>query len=171
MSMVGMAYDLVGSDSAEALGKIYRVDRMLLHPDLWSQYPARVPLAWTRVKFDSASVASVSAKEMGVYSFVAEPGIADHPSRGYLLYVGKVRDRPFRPRFGDYLNELSAKKPRENIRRMIKAWGAYLWFYYAPVSDVSIIDAVEDDLIGSFVPPFNRSYPAKIRPLMKKIFS
>jgi hypothetical protein len=161
------------ADAEAAIGGLYVVKRMLLHPELWRSYPGRLPLTWKKVRFEAASLHSVAKDEKGLYTFVAKPGVANHPACAYLLYVGKVQGagRSFRARFREYLDEASpAPKARIHISMMLRAWSGFLWFYYAPIDDEDLIGVLEDDLIASLVPPYNLTYPAQIRRLAKGIF-
>jgi hypothetical protein len=149
----------------------HRVDRFILYPDHWKTFTSPTPLTWSRVKFDAAQAASVPNNERGVYTFVAEPGIAAHPSCNYLLYVGMVEDSNFRTRFKSYLAEPTKRKPREHVLYMIDRWKPYLWFYYCTLPPSVKAEPVEDLLLTAFLPPVNREWPAKIREVMKLVFS
>jgi len=54
---------------------------------------------------------------------------------------------------------------------MIRKWSGHLWFYYAEVSNTTVISQLEEDLITAFLPPENRSWPAKITHTMRMVFS
>ena len=149
----------------------YRVGRFILSSDHWAAYSPISPLSWTRVKFDAASVGSVPNDQRGVYTFVAEPGIAEHPACTYLLYVGKVEDSDFRTRFKSYLSEPTKRKPREHVLYMIDRWKAHLWFYYAILPSTVRAEPIEDSLLMAYLPPVNRDWPAPIRDIMKLVFS
>lgn len=149
----------------------HRVDRFILYPKHWEAFTSPTPLSWSRVKFDAAHVLSVPDNERGVYTFVAEPGIASHPSCSYLLYAGMVEDSDFRTRFRSYLSEPTKKKPREHVLYMIHRWKPYLWFYYCQLPPSVKSEMVEDLLLSAFLPPVNRKWPAKIRDVMKMVFS
>jgi hypothetical protein len=149
----------------------YRVDRFILRPDSWCSFKTAIPLIWTRVKFDSAKATSVPDDARGVYTFVAEPGIAAHPACNYLLYVGMVETSDFRTRFKSYLAEPNKKKPRVHVLYMIDRWQPYLWFYYAPLPDGVKAKPVEDSLLEAFLPPVNRNWPARIKDVMRLVFS
>ena len=54
------------------------------------------------LQFNDSSTPLVPDNLIGVYSFVVEPGIANH-DLGYLLYIGKTDKQDFRARFKQYL--------------------------------------------------------------------
>ena len=106
----------------------------------------------------------------GVYSFVADAEIAQHPACSYLLYIGKVENQNLRNRYRQYLRAETAWKNRPHIAKMISKWSGHLWFYYAEVSNTDVISQLEEDLITAFLPPENRSWPAKITHTMRMVF-
>ena len=128
-------------------------------------------MSWVRVKFDQTSASVVPNDKRGVYTFVAEPAIADHPSCNYLLYVGMVEDSDFRTRFKSYLAEESKPKPREHVLYMTDRWKNHLWFYYCPLDPKVLAEPLENALLTAFLPPVNRQWPATIRDVMKLVFS
>jgi hypothetical protein len=148
----------------------YQVPRFILCPDNWGKYPNRLDLDWHDVKFTQDNKELVPRDQAGIYSFVAIPKIANHPACSYLLYIGMTERQNFRDRYSQYLREGSKRKPRWHILNMLTNWSGHLWFYYAPVSDRSIISQLEDDLIESFLPPYNYEYPASIRDVMAVLF-
>ncbi|MBD2129237.1 hypothetical protein NDI39_03860 [Microcoleus sp. ZQ-A2] len=141
-----------------------------MYPVHWRNYPNTVPLTWKQVKFTSANASQIPDDKTGVYSFVADAGIAQHPAGCYLLYVGKVKDQNLRTRYRQYLRAETAWKNRPHIAQMISKWSEHLWFYYAEISDPKIINQLEEDLITAFLPPENRSWPAKITHIMRMVF-
>lgn len=151
--------------------KDHRVDRFILFPEYWNAFTWATTLSWTRLKFHQSSVIHVPNNLRGVYTFVAEPGVANHPSCNYLLYVGMVEDSNFRTRFSSYLAEPNKFKPREHVLYMIDRWRDYLWFYYSPLDPTFPAKTLEDALITAFLPPVNRNWPAAIRDVMKLVFS
>jgi hypothetical protein len=165
------AYDFAARRKASLSIRDFRVDRFILCPDHWRNYNPPAPLTWHRIKFDDAQAALVPNNERGVYTFVAEPNVASHPSCNYLLYVGKVEDSNFRIRFKSYLSESEKKKPREHVLYRIDRWKPCLWFYYSALPRSVRAETIEDMLIAAFLPPVNRLWPATIRDTMKLVFS
>ncbi len=148
----------------------FRERRFILYPKHWKGYHARNPLVWTRKRFELAQAVSIPDDQLGVYSFVAEPLIADHPACHYLLYVGSVDRGNLQSRFRDYLAETAKEKPRPHIYKMIARWQEYLWFYYVTVPNAEEALLLEDELITAYLPPTNRRWPATISASMRGIF-
>ncbi len=164
-----MAYDFAATLASEqALGS-YLVKRVILSPALWAAYSNTTPLTWTSVKFDAANAGTVP-DTTGVYSFVVNPGICQHPGTHYLLYLGRARGVTLRRRFRDYLREKSADKGRPPVQAMLNRWSDHLWFYYAPVPNPAVIDALEVDLLTAYLPPVNQNFPAEILTILKGVF-
>jgi hypothetical protein len=150
----------------------YRVDRFILHSELWVNCSIETTrLRWERVKFSSAGVKSLPARGSGIYSFVAEPEVAGHNAVGYLLYVGKAQGQSLRNRLTSYLCEPQKDKPRIHIVQMLRKWPNHLWLHYALVSNETTIGIIEDALLEAFLPPFNRRFPASIARFVDAEFS
>jgi excinuclease UvrABC nuclease subunit len=149
----------------------YRVDRFILYPVHWENYPSIYCLNRQKVKFDSSHVRSVPNDKRGVYTFVAEAATANHPACSYLLYVGKAEKQGLRKRYVKYLRAPREWRRRVHITRMVENWADHLWFYYAEIDDWSLIDQVEKELITAFLPPMNREWREEITELLRMIFS
>lgn len=162
--------DFASALQEEATIRSYRVDRFILYPVHWRNYTNTIPLNWNKVRFTASNATSIPNDKTGVYSFVVEAEIAQHPACSYLLYVGKVKDQNLRNRYRQYLQAERAWKTRPHIAHMIRKWSDNLWFYYAEVSDTKVINQLEEDLITAFLPPENRSWPAKITHIMRMVF-
>lgn len=163
--------DLASTIEIERDIRSYRVDRFVLYPVHWSSYPSLCPLEWRKVKFDASTVESVPNDKRGVYTFVADAAVANHPACSYLLYVGKAEKQDFRKRYKQYLRAPQGWKQRPHIAQMVVKWADHLWFYYAEVADESKIKQLEEDLITAFLPPMNRDWPAEITQLVRMVFS
>ena len=168
-----MPIDLAAAEKAEKNLAYYRVNRFILCPRQWEKYSAITALNWQRVKFDKSNHQhpQVPNDKHGVYSFVLEPEIADHPSVKYLLYVGKADKLSFYTRFYNYLREKQQKKPRDHIVQMTTKWPKHLYFYWAEIANPADITAVEDSLLEAYLPPHNRTFPATIRSTIRRIFA
>lgn len=164
-----MAFDFAASLAAEQGLGSYLVKRFILSPEQWSDYSNPQVLDWQVVKFDSANKAAVPS-EYGVYSFVVDPEVCGHPATNYMMYIGRARGVSLRKRYGEYLAEKSADKGRPHVQQLLNKWDGHLWFHYAVVDDVAVIDALEEDLIVAYLPPFNRSFPAKISRVIRTVF-
>lgn len=162
-------YDFASIDQSSTDIKRYRVDRFILCPIHWKNYPNKIQLTWNKLEFTEQNARNVPNNQSGVYSFVANAGIANHPACSYLLYVGMTQAN-FRERYRSYLQERKKPKPRMHILQMINNWSEHLWFYYAQISQTNLISSIEDDLITAFTPPYNREYPATIRTTMSLVF-
>ena len=160
-----MAFDLPNLKQEPADFGKYRITRFILHPDQWEEYPNRVKLEWKVVKFNTENATLLPTDKKGVYSFIVQPCIADHPLLAYPLYIGKTEEN-FRARYRRYLREPRERKPRPLITEMLTKWSEHLYFVYAPIEDENIIKDVEDDLLMALIPPRNSKFPAKIQPLV-----
>jgi hypothetical protein len=136
---------------------------MVLFPPAWAACALSVNLSWRIVPFDASSLDSVPDDQRGIYSFVVQPGIANHPACAYLLYVGQTT-RSFRVRYREYLRDQAAGFDcrRPHISGMLNKWKGYLWFCYAHIDDESLIEPTEDALIGAYLPPTNVEMPGKL---------
>jgi hypothetical protein len=163
--------DFASGRKEEETIRSYRVDRFILYPLHWNNYPNMIPLTWNKVKFTESNASYIPDDQAGVYSFVADAGIAQHPAGSYLLYIGKAEKQNLRKRYYQYLQARNAWKQRPHIAQMIDKWSDYLWFYYAEVTDTTKISQLEEDLITAFLPPQNREWPATITHVMRMVFS
>lgn len=142
----------------------FKVQNMILFPRAWAGFRPPVALSWQQVPFSPTRTREVPKDEGGIYSFVVQPGIANHPACSYLLYVGKT-ERNFRVRYQEYLADLRAgmESRRPHIAGMLTKWDGYLWFCYAPIRDGSKIEETEDALIAAYLPPTNIEMEGKLR--------
>lgn len=163
--------DLLKAQEAERDIRDYRIDRFILYPVHWLNYPDSIDLKWKKVRFTDSNAELVPNNKTGVYSFVADASIAHHPACSYLLYVGKAERQDLRKRFRQYLRAEQAWKKRPHIVSMISKWSDHLWFYYAEVSDRSAINSLEEELITALLPPMNKEWPAEITHVMRMVFS
>src|SRR5689334_7568932 len=85
----------------------FHIKRMVLSPQHWKEYSVGTKLKWTAVKFTYANAGEIP-KLQGVYTFLVQPGIADHPLCSYLLYVGETENQDFKKRYQQYLRESRA---------------------------------------------------------------
>lgn len=146
---------------------------MVLSPPQWQLCRLPVRLAWRTVKFQRANVRRVPNNAKGIYTFVVKPGIANHPSCAYLMYVGKAEKQVLRDRFSQYFVEKDKGETsrRPHVTEMLLKWDDFLWFYYAEISDASKIKQVEDELLAAYLPPSNRTFPSKVRRAVAKVFA
>ena len=102
---------------------------------------------------------------------MAEPQIAGHASVRYLLYIGEAQGQSLRARVTSYLYESNKAKPRIHVSEMLAKFPDHLWVYYAIIDDTSDITEIENRLLETFLPPFNRDFPATVEKLVKATFS
>lgn len=149
----------------------YRVERMVLSPEHWESFSLPHRLNWTATKFDKGNAGQIPNDRMGVYSFVVQPGIAEHTACSYLMYVGKAERQSLRERFLQYFDHLSETSRRTNISKMLRLWRDHLWFSFAPVAEPAKIDGTEQALLNAFLPPFNRRYSGVVAKQLRFLFS
>ena len=137
--------------------------KFTLSPKFWNELSLEQTLDWRRVKFDSDLVDCVPDDLIGVYSFVIEPGVANH-SLSYLLYIGMTKDQNFRARYRQYLQHRDSQDTKWiHVKYMLREWSDQLVFYYAPLDDPQTVKETEDRLLEAFIPPIPRRYPATIK--------
>jgi hypothetical protein len=151
-----MRYDLLDIKSM-AVHLREHAERVVLSPDLWDACKLSVSLNWTVIKYDKSEKDKLPDKA-GVYTFVVKPGIVNHPECAYILYVGKTDRQTLKRRFLQYFSEEIKDSGRVHIRIMLDRWKGHLWYCFAPIDDVSVIDDVEDALRNAFVPPMNKEF-------------
>lgn len=165
-----MAFDFAGAREEKLEILNYKVDRFILYPKNWKEYSNKIQLSWNKVRFSKENIDEIPNDRAGIYSFIVDPSVAQHPASNYLLYIGKVRQQNLRARYGQYLRAEKEWEKRQKIADMISRWSEYLYFCYAEVDNIDLIDQLEEDLITAFLPPMNIEFPAKIRKVMNMIF-
>ncbi len=135
----------------------------ILNPSQWSALTLPVTLNWNIVRFSQNQVLNVPNDEVGVYSFVVKPDIANHSNCSYLMYVGQTTDQSFRMRYRQYLQYQRTQTGSFYVVHMLNTWPEHLWFCYASVQQPDSILEIEEHLISAYLPPANRSYPAELR--------
>jgi hypothetical protein len=132
-------------------------------PKFWEKWATKVP-PWQQAVFKKGKSGLIPDKA-GLYTFILQPGVANHVANSYLLYVGISNN--LRVRYRSYLGELnktSKKTTRPFIWLMIKRWHRYLSFVYIvlPKSTNKTREELEMKFIEILNPPVNREMPAKI---------
>jgi hypothetical protein len=150
----------------------FHVKRMVLSPEHWRMGSLPVTLNWTAVAFDESNVEEIPEDVRGVYSFVVQPGIAQHPACSYLLYIGMTSQQNFRTRFRQYIRDSKAgdTSRRAHITEMLEKWAGFLWFAYAPVLQEDLIIPIENTLLSSYLPPSNKEFPASVAGNLRRLF-
>lgn len=137
--------------------------KFTLSPKFWGELSLDQTLNWHRVKFHSDLENCVPDDLIGVYSFVIEPGVANH-NLSYLLYIGMTKKQNFRARYKQYLTHRDSDDTGwTHVKYMLREWPDRLMFYYAPLDDPNIVKETEDKLLEAFLPPIPRIFPATIR--------
>lgn len=150
----------------------YHVKRMVLSPDHWGACALPVKLKWKVLAFTEANAALIPSNTKGIYSFVVQPAIAQHPACSYLLYIGQTERQNFRKRFKQYLRDWRAghASRRPHITEMLEKWAGFLCFAYAPVHDGNLIESIEDALLAAYLPPANKDFPASVSADLRRLF-
>ena len=151
----------------------FHVKRMVLSPFQWSACRLPVALHWKAVRFTSRNRKQIPTNSCGVYTFLVQPGIANHPCCSYLLYVGETKDQDFRRRYGQYLRDKRAsdESTRPHITEMLQKWDGFLWFCYARIDHNNLIEDVENALLTAYLPPANKDFPAKVSRKIRRLFA
>lgn len=85
----------------------------------------------------------------GIYTLVLEPGIAGHPSRSYLMYVGQAES--LRTRFKDYLTGERDPEGRPRVAYFLRKYSHYVCFCCTEVP-LGDLERVEEKLISAYIP-------------------
>ena len=137
-----------------------------LWPRQWTNYNLSGPFNWEIHPFQQDKADNIPIKP-GIYSFIIQPGIADHPHCSYLMYVG-VTERSLRERFQEYFREKrKIESGRPKILKLLHVYQDYLHFCCSAITETERIEDIEDALIKAFIPPCNDQYPAGISRAMK----
>lgn len=168
-----MMYDIVPHErgrTRRSLGD-FHVKHMVLSPFQWAACRLPISLTWEAVKFKRNNMHMIPETH-GVYTFLVQPGIANHPCCSYLVYVGETEKQNFRRRYQQYLSEKRAgdESTRPHVTDMLKKWDGFLWFCYARIEREDLIGDVEDALLTAYLPPTNKKFPAKVGRALKRLF-
>ena len=147
----------------------YHIKDIILSPQRWRKFTNKTPLNWNKVKFAKEEAINLPKDKQGVYTLVICPEIANHPLTGYLMYVGKTERQGFRKRFMQYIRDKTSPKARPRIKELVNYWEDNLWFYYAVVDDVTLIDQLEDDLISAYIPHANDDFSGILSQAVKAL--
>lgn len=149
----------------------FHIKNMVLYPYNWATCKLPVKLTWRVVRFGERHASRVPYTS-GIYTFLVQPGIANHPKCSYLLYVGETKVQNFRVRYRQYLREqsLGDKSRRPHVAEMLRKWDGYLWFCYAPVKKIQLIEEIEGALLRAYLPPTNKDFPADVSRALRELF-
>lgn len=135
--------------------------RILLWPAAWKKFTKPRRLNWRKCSFSPAEKSRIPDRP-GVYAFLIEPRFYPAIRVAVLMYIGKT-DRSLRTRFGEYLKEADDPTGRPAVSFILTTYSGHLTFYCAPVRPPRSPAKVEDELLASFMPPLNKTYPARVR--------
>lgn len=145
----------------------FELKRVILAKPQWEACRLPVRLRWTTRRFGEAYANAIPDRQ-GVYSFIVEPRVGNHPNCHYLVYVGKTERQTLRVRYRQYLQD--ARSPvikRPLVQSMLDLWEDHLLFCYAIVADRRHIATVEDELLKALLPPMNTVFPGRLGPAMR----
>ena len=164
-----MAYDI---DFVEEAKLRFHVRSFFLYPQYWSENGAAITFntQWKRVQFTKRNQKNIP-RARGVYAFVLEPKYSHLVPTRYLFYVGKT-NRTLQKRYGEYLDEKDGKgKTRRKVFKMLKLYAGCLHFCYTELANADQVNALETNLLDTFVPHVNTLIPrARIKPELKGIY-
>jgi hypothetical protein len=137
-----------------------------LMPEAWQKFQqkqAAFPCSWKVIKLDDACKNDPDlTKEPGIYTLLVQPGIAQHPSCSYLMYVGQTTN--LFNRFRNYLSREKRKRIRPNVFRLLNIYNGNIWFCFTKVLS-NQLDDYENALMNAYIPPVNNvdRLPSEIR--------
>lgn len=136
----------------------HKVD-FVLWPRMWQTYRTSLGLSWHLCQLSSNNRNGIPSCS-GIYTFLVQPMLFDHPACSYLMYVGQSSN--LNRRFGEYLTTEKRISGRPKIFRMLNKYPDNLWFCYTSVPQ-NELSSVEDRLTAAYMPPFNDQFPAEVR--------
>lgn len=139
-------------------------ETFVLWPELWQKYTKSHGFSfdWEENQFLASEVGNIPSAP-GLYTFVIQPHIANHPSCSYLMYLGKTK-RTLRKRFREYFREKRRESGRPLIVKLLNKYPDNLCFCYTIVENSSLLTEMEKALLDAFLPPCNRrQVPARVR--------
>jgi hypothetical protein len=140
-------HDLITEAKAHVYG-------FTLWPRLWDVFDNTLNFSWSKKLF-AKSVLNEIPQKSGVYTFVIEPHIADHPSCAFLVYAGRTKN--LRERFKQYIEVQERRRrhsPKVEFGLSQYLGYRYLFFYYS-FHDEKILEQYEQGLLNGFAPPWN----------------
>jgi hypothetical protein len=138
----------------------------ILSSILWAAHSSTHIYSWKRVRFKKSNSKAIPDKP-GIYCFVIRPEVASLDEIGYLMYIGEAgasSKNTLRKRFNSYFSE-KARLKRPYITYLLNKWQDHLHFYHCAVdpTQATSLLALESELIGTFIPPYNvNDFPVNI---------
>ncbi len=146
------------------------IKRFIIYPAMWKAFSLDLSkYSWQRVKLNRTDKSKVPTVT-GVYSFVVQPQIANHPYCSYLMYIGQTTDQDLQKRFEQYLEEMEGKRQsRPKVKYLFDKFKDHLFFVFLPLDNKLSPKDVESELVRAFLPPINDvdTFPADIKKAVK----
>jgi hypothetical protein len=148
--------------------KSHIIPRVIFWPKQWKSFsaPKTIAWSWTTIPFNKSGVNRIPIRKHGLYCFIINPGIANHPQSHLMLYVGKADKMTIRERFKSYFQDMKKVK-RPAICYYLNKYIGYLDFCFTPINKVSDINKGEQSLISALIPPANNSFPATVSKIIR----
>jgi len=163
-----MPVDILEMDKIDAAKA--HLQQFILWPAMWHSFNLDLSkFKWEQVRFQSKFKSKVPAKN-GVYSFVIQPQIANHPHCSYLMYIGQTTDQDLRKRFEQYIQEQKGKRnSRAKVGMFLKKYKDHLFYVFLPLDNKLAPKDVESELLKAFLPPINDAdaLPVEVRKTIK----
>lgn len=143
--------DLIKNERTQAKAHVYN---FTLWPRLWEMFNSALSYSWSKQLFTKPVMDEIPERS-GIYAFVIEPHIANHPSCAFLVYAGRTDN--LKRRFGQYIEVQESKRRHSPLleQALSQYLGKeYLFFYYS-FHNKNSLKTYEQALIDGFVPPWN----------------
>ncbi len=142
-----------------------------LWPKLWQEYIENTDytLTWSKCKFIDSEADNIP-QQPGLYTFIIQPCIANHPLNSYIMYIG-MTSRTLRQRFKEYHSEMRRETGRPKIVRMLTKYPNNTYFCYTIVRESSSeLKDKEKALMAAWIPPCNLPrLPARVRRIVEAL--
>lgn len=147
---------------AQQEAKSYR-QSFILWPTRWREFNKKVKAKFVWQVFPLKRAAAPKIPDIpGIYSFIVQPAIADHPHCSFLMYVGMTGKQTLRDRFGQYLGQEQGPKGRPHIIHLMSLYRQNLVFCCSPVPAGMTAAEAEDALLAAYIPPYCKDLPAEV---------
>ena len=134
-----------------------------LWPRMWQEFNMDVSLEWHTRRLTRSERSNIPTSS-GIYTFLVQPGIANHPQCSYLVYVGQAVS--LRNRFNNYLGREKRITGRPKVVTWLNMYEDYMWFCYSLVPRAKL-DDVEAALLTAYIPIANDQFPTNIRRIVR----
>lgn len=142
----------------------------VLLPPLFNRKNDLPDLNWQKVKYTEHTQHEFP-EQQGVYMFAISVENENLPPNSYIMYAGKAGDvasnNTIARRFKDYVNK-SGYYNRSRVKKLIKHYSDYLYYYYAEVPNGNSTSDIEQILADTLTPPCcKRDFSATVRTLLR----